>query len=121
MASPLRPSNQPLVPSLTELLCRLEAATSRLEDIATSVATFDDHTGSPGSGAQRAIAAPPSGPLAIAAAPSPPPKPVEVLPPEVKDFDKMMSEDLAPFVKLSDALDPLIGQQASLTLIGETH
>ncbi len=120
-ASSRRPSaNRSALPSLTDLCRRLEAATSRLEDIATSVATFDQ-TGSPASGSGLAIASPPAAvapssqalTAAAPATPSPPPKGPE-LPVEVEGFDKLISGELATFIKLSDSLDPLLGQQASL-------
>jgi adenylyl cyclase-associated protein len=122
MATPRRPSaNRSAVSSLTDLFHRLEAATSRLEDIATSVATFDQ-TGSPASGSGLAIASPPPAPTpasqaltaAAPATPSPPPKAQPELPVEVEGFDKLVNGELATFIKLSDALDPLLGQQASL-------
>jgi adenylyl cyclase-associated protein len=118
MAASRRPStNRVAAPSLTDLFRRLEAATSRLEDIATSVAPFDQVGGSPASGL--AITSPPEegaspqpGALVVAAqAPSAPPKPE--LPAEVEGFDKLVTGELAAFIKLSDALDPLLGKQAS--------
>jgi adenylyl cyclase-associated protein len=107
------------VPTLI-VLRRLEAATSRLEDIATSVATFDQ-TGSPGSISTNAIATPsrdaagPSqpGPSASGAPTTSPPAKAEPLPLEVQEFDKLMEGELSKFVKLSEALDPLLGLQAS--------
>jgi hypothetical protein len=49
------------------------------------------------------------------AAPGAPPKPE--LPVEVDGFDKLTGGELATFIKLSDALDPLLGQQASLAVL----
>jgi adenylyl cyclase-associated protein len=118
MACSRCPATNRAVPSLIDLFLRLEAATSRLEDIATSVATFDQ-SGSPASHSTNAIVSPArdaagSSPQPdVAAAPTPPPK-AEAVPVEVEGFDKLMSGELDAFIKLSDALDPLLGQQASL-------
>jgi adenylyl cyclase-associated protein len=115
-------SNRPLqAPSIADLIRRLEAATSRLEDIASS--SFDPSAtpvplingsvpspipagpaGAPGSKAVESSATP-------AASTPPPPKPAD-LPEVIKDYDELTEGDLVKFVSLSEALDPLLADQA---------
>jgi adenylyl cyclase-associated protein len=105
----------------------LEAATSRLEDIASS--SFDPSSATPapltnGSAdnfTRSASATPAAGVPVVgvtAATPSPTPTPAAPIPkpvdlPEViKDYDELIDGDLAKFVSLSEALDPLLAEQA---------
>jgi len=98
--------------SLTTLLRRLEAATLRLEDIATSVILPSE---SPTTAATPA--SPPNGaPTPVIIPPTPTPKPspkAEYVPKEVQDFGAIISGDVATYIKLSN-LDPLLAQQAQL-------
>jgi adenylyl cyclase-associated protein len=117
-----------LAPSLTTLLHRLEAATSRLEDIATSVNTFDTPTGEPvatvnGVPAPSSHAHSPPVPVQTPSAvtsrsiPSPastPAAPAEDLPTEIEEFDKLINGELAKFIESSGKLDSLLGEQVSL-------
>jgi hypothetical protein len=117
-----------LAPSLTTLLHRLEAATSRLEDIATSVNTFDTPTGEPvatvnGVPAPSSHAHSPPVPVqtpsavtsrAITSPASTPTAPAEDLPIEIEEFDKLINGGLAKFIEISGKLDPLLGEQVSL-------
>lgn len=101
---------------LTNLIRRLEAATSRLEDIANSAAE------DPRSVATTAAAGSVNGDVTPSAppAPAPPakidiPEPLEELPETVQGFDAMMNEELKPFAELSEKLGGLIAEQVSLT------
>lgn len=90
---------------LTAALIRLEAATSRLEDIASTSAGFEG-------GAPNGAPAPSS---AAAGAPSisaPPAKAVESLPSSVKAFDAIIKTDLKPWLDLSSKLGNVIDGQA---------
>lgn len=102
---------------------RLEAATSRLEDIAQSalelpqgvpglhVATATPTVAStPTAQAPPPAPAPPSAP---AAAPTPPPPPPEPLPEFVEEFDNFLSQSVDKWAKLSDAIGGLVAEQAS--------
>jgi adenylyl cyclase-associated protein len=98
-------------PSLTLLLRRLEAATSRLEDIASSVTNLDGATtpqvnGTPTPSAQPTPVIAPTPSIKV------PEKPID-LPPEIEDFDKLINGELADFVKLSQ-MEPLLAEQAQI-------
>lgn len=92
--------------NLTTLIKRLEAATSRLEDLATVV---------PPSSASSAVVPVPSisAPGAAAPAPqAPPPPPPEPLPASVEEFDELIDNEVAKYVKLSEELGGLIAEQS---------
>jgi len=107
---------------LTDLIHRLEAATSRLEDIASSAhedqapqasrsiapsgSTTTTTNGESQSAAPRAQAAPP--------AKLPLPEQTIELPESVQAFDTMMNEDLKPFVDLSEKVGGLVAEQVSV-------
>ncbi|KAH6607876.1 adenylyl cyclase-associated [Trichoderma cornu-damae] len=97
--------------NLTTLIKRLEAATSRLEDIASSTELPKDV---PGLGQ-------PATPLSdTAAAPLPPTlkEPQEALPESIEDFDVFLNTSLDKYVKLSSQLGGVVAQQASEVLRG---
>jgi adenylyl cyclase-associated protein len=109
----LHPTLRP-PPSLTHLLRRLEAATSRLEDIATSVAHFEHPVPTPASDSSLHVNGTPTPPSQLTPTPSktvPPSTKAEDLPEEIEDFDKLISGDLAAFVKLS-TMESLLEEQA---------
>jgi adenylyl cyclase-associated protein len=111
--SVLHPTLQP-PPSLTHLLRRLEAATSRLEDIATSVAHFEQPVPTSASNSSLHVngTPTPSSQLTPTASKATPPSiKAEDVPAEIEDFDKLISGDLAAFVKLS-ATESLLEEQA---------
>lgn len=88
--------------------CRLEAATSRLEDMATSVdASHPDTVAA----ITKASSVP--GELAAAAAAfiETPPPPVQPLPRSVEDFDKIIKEEVQAFVTASEKIGGLVEQQ----------
>lgn len=90
---------------LTVALTRLEAATSRLEDIASTSAGFDAN---PPNGAS----APPAAAAGAATTASPPVKAAESLPASVEAFDAIINTDLKPWLELSSKLGNVIDGQA---------
>jgi len=100
--------------SLTHLLRRLEAATNRLEDIATSVITTDSPAATPSVIVPNNQFNGVSTPVIIPPTPSPQPTPkFEYVPKELQDFDAIISGELAAYIKLS-TLGPLLAEQAAL-------
>jgi hypothetical protein len=107
---------------LTNLLHRLEAATSRLEDIATSSTTPENSPPHPSAATTNGLAtrsqellnSPNAGASRAPSTPSLSLPKSEPLPAEIGDFDTLIKGDLAAFVKLSENLDPLLAQQVSL-------
>ncbi|KAM6515961.1 suppressor of rasval19, variant 2 [Fusarium falciforme] len=101
--------------NLTTLIKRLEAATSRLEDIAASTELPPDAPATSSSNA--AIAAPPA--PAAPAAPVAPPKPepvskpaAEPLPESIEEFDAFLSSAVEKYVEQSQELGGVIAEQA---------
>lgn len=94
--------------NLTTLIKRLEAATSRLEDMASATIEAPKTNGA---------APPPTAPLPpapVAAAAPAPPKPLpEALPESVEEFDAFIAGPLKKFVNLSDELGGPVAEQAS--------
>ena len=93
---------------LTSFFNRLEAATSRLEDMATSidsehVATINAITSGATNGSQ---ASPSISPEQKAPTPEPVPRFIE-------EFDNIISEDVSAFVAASEKLDDLLAGQVS--------
>ncbi|KAF5025171.1 hypothetical protein F66182_2747 [Fusarium sp. NRRL 66182] len=108
--------------NLTTLIKRLEAATSRLEDIASSA-------GPPANAAvlDQAIPSPPNpssiAPTLPASAPAPkiepPAEPIdEPLPESIEEFDAFLSSAVDNYVKLSHQLGGLVAEQAALVKAG---
>jgi len=106
-------------PTLTTLLLRLEAATSRIEDIASSINTLETAPTTNGAPIPSASAHSTSAAAAAVTPPNPSTSSVNVAPaalPEeiptpVEAYDKLIDGELADFVKLSSDLDPLLAQQ----------
>lgn len=102
-------------PRLTNLLARLEAATSRLEDIASS--TIDIPQAVPA--LQETLATPPSksasnvGSAAPTPAPPAPPTVDEPLPDSIDDFDAFLKTSVEKYATLSKQLGGLIEEQAA--------
>ncbi len=94
---------------LINILDRLEAATSRLEDMAQS--TVDSVVTINGAPADSAA---PKG-LAISAdgqTPTQPfARPAEQLPASIKGFDELVNSDVAKFVKLGEELGGVVAEQ----------
>ncbi|KAK0102814.1 hypothetical protein ONS96_005449 [Cadophora gregata f. sp. sojae] len=96
--------------NLTTLIKRLEAATSRLEDMASSSVEIPAINGAPTPAPTGPLPAPP-----VAKAPSP--KPVqEALPESVEDFDAFIAGTVKKYVNLSDELGGPVAEQASSVL-----
>lgn len=128
---PETPHNLTLTGSLAERLTshfrRLEAATARLEDIASS--TVELPTG-PIPTLQETLASPQSAttPIPSRAAsskvPSPAPAPVAAPPPpepvpeSIEEFDNFINQSVQKYVKLSNDIGGHIAEQAALVLQG---
>jgi adenylyl cyclase-associated protein len=110
--------------SLTRLITRLEAATSRLEDIASSAASYEGDAatnGAPPAPASSAKGVPSAAASVAAAGASPTPKPVPAkvdLPPMIEEFDSTVLAELQKFEKLSNTptLGGLVGEQVRLNI-----
>ncbi|OIW28470.1 hypothetical protein CONLIGDRAFT_632750 [Coniochaeta ligniaria NRRL 30616] len=115
--------------SLTTLIKRLEAATSRLEDIASS--SFEIPQGVPA--LQQTLASPQSGistttssiqtPAAPTPAPTPAPPaapkmPAEPLPESIEEFDAFIKNSVGKYATLSKNLGGLIAEQAAKVVEG---
>jgi adenylyl cyclase-associated protein len=90
---------------LTTIYNRLEAATSRLEDMATSIDS--SHPSTVAAISNSAVAPPnPSRTSASTAVPS-----ADRLPPSIKDFDRIVDQDVNSFVTASEKVGGLVEQQ----------
>lgn len=85
---------------------RLEAATSRLEDMATSVDSSHPSTVAAISSSTTAPPHPSAAAMSAAALC------VDPLPPSIEDFDKILDEDVKAFVSASVKVGGLVEQQA---------
>ena len=92
---------------LTSMIRRLEAATSRLEDIASS--SFEQSGTASNTGAPAAVAA--GGASAAPAVAAPAPKAVESLPPSIAAFDELVNTELKTWLDLSSKLGSVIEGQ----------
>ncbi|OHW96727.1 adenylyl cyclase-associated protein [Colletotrichum incanum] len=106
--------------NLTTLIKRLEAATARLEDIATStielpqaVPSLNQSVASPPTVSN--ASPPPPPPPQAAAAPQAPPEPV---PESVEEFDQFIATSVDKYVTISKQLGGLIADQAAKVLQG---
>ena len=90
---------------LRQMYYRLEAATSRLEDMATSVDASHPETVA----AITSAGAPQPEPTPTVTEPAPPP--AEPLPRTIEDFDKLIHEDVQAFVNASEKIGGLVEQQ----------
>lgn len=102
------------------MLFRLEAATSRLEDIATSNISLDGPSSEPaavanGVAVPRSHAdsspVPSSNPITTASPSSPPSAAPSDVTIEVEEYDNLINVELAKFIGVSEKLDPLLGEQ----------
>ncbi|KIW22407.1 uncharacterized protein PV07_12295 [Cladophialophora immunda] len=91
--------------NLTTLIKRLEAATSRLEDIATAI-------DGPGATAANGVVPALSPPSASAGTPEQAAAPPEPLPKSVEAFNQIIEEDVVAFVKASEKIGGLVEEQA---------
>jgi adenylyl cyclase-associated protein len=90
-----------------ERLYSLEAATSRLEDMAMSL---DDPNVSKGTGSPSA-AAPATPELPKPAPPPPAPPAAPQVPPQIQDFDALIKGDVQTFVNLGEKVGGLVAEQ----------
>jgi len=97
---------------LTAILHRLEAATSRLEDMAASAIDLPKLNGAAPTPAPTGPL--PAPPTASRAAPEVKPVP-EALPESVEDFDTFISGTVKKFVNLSDELGGAVAEQVCKT------
>ncbi|KAI4603278.1 hypothetical protein KJ359_006071 [Pestalotiopsis sp. 9143b] len=108
--------------NLTTLIKRLEAATSRLEDIASSTAELPQGVPAlqPGTASPSGVS-PGTGPTETST-PTPPaaPKaaPLEPIPEVVEDFDAFIDSSVANYVQASAKLGGLVAEQALKVLEG---
>lgn len=95
---------------LTAILRRLEAATSRLEDMAASTIELPKINGVTAPAPTGPLPAPPA-PRAIAESPKPIP---EALPESVEDFDTFLAGPVKKFVNLSDEVGGAVAEQVGI-------
>ncbi|RPA85905.1 hypothetical protein BJ508DRAFT_411535 [Ascobolus immersus RN42] len=104
----------PQMHNLTTLIKRLEAATSRLEDIATFGTHSTDQSGTSsgvaGSTTTTSLITPSSPPTPVAAPPAPVAQ--QQVPESIKDFDEIINDQVKKFVALSDGIDTLVAEQS---------
>lgn len=121
----LPPMQQPTAyhspPTTETIFSRLEAATTRLEDIASSTIELPQASSSPQDGATlasgtSAISTPPSAPTPAAA--PPPPVVQEPVPESIEEFDSFIDNSVAKFAKLSNDIGGLIAEQAAKVVQG---
>ncbi|KAI4730158.1 hypothetical protein E4T49_02071 [Aureobasidium sp. EXF-10728] len=106
--------------NLTTLIKRLEAATSRLEDIATSSANFEQPRGTVSDAGATHLPASSSAPelpgvAKHATQPPPPAAPTaqpDALPKPIQDMDSLINDHVAKFVTSASGLDKNIESQA---------
>ncbi len=104
---------------------RLEAATARLEDIASStielpqaVPSLQQTLASPQSGGS-AASTPAGAAAASAPAPAPAPAPpAEPVPESIEEFDSFIENSVQKYVKLSNAIGGVVAEQAAFVLKG---
>jgi adenylyl cyclase-associated protein len=97
--------------SLTTLIKRLEAATSRLEDLADATADPEATQSGLGAGNKAGSAsAPPPKPGNS----SPPPTIAEPLPPAITGYDTFLNGDVKTFVAISQNLGGLVAEQVTI-------
>lgn len=110
---------------VTNLLERLEAATSRLEDIASSaveipqaVPGIQETLASPIATSTKGVSNAPTPPAAVAAATAPAGAADEPLPESIEDFDAFLKTSVEKYAKLSQQLGGLIAEQAAKVVQG---
>lgn len=101
--------------NLVTLIKRLEAATARLEDIASSTIELPQAvpTLQPTVASLQSVSS-----ASTPATPPPPPPPTEPLPESIDEFDAFISQSVEKYVKLSKNIGGLIADQAAKVLQG---
>jgi adenylyl cyclase-associated protein len=97
------------------LLCRLEAATSRLEDMVPNYGNISGST-------DPSLPSPDAGTGAVAGtdqtrANAPQEHLVEPLPPAIEDFDAIVNEEVKTFVNMSEDIGGLVAEQVNMNFI----
>ncbi|TDZ29701.1 Adenylyl cyclase-associated protein [Colletotrichum spinosum] len=100
--------------NLTTLIKRLEAATSRLEDIAVSTAELPQAVPS----LNQPVTTPPSASNASMPPPQAVAAPPEPLPESIEEFDQFIATTVDRYVKISQELGGLVADQAAKVLQG---
>ena len=95
---------------LLTMLHRLEAATSRLEDMVPNIGDPSDSANGIQSGKNQGMTAAEEMGQARSAAP-PIPKHVETLPPTIDDFDGIINGAVSTFVNISEEIGGLVAEQ----------
>ena len=95
---------------LLTMLYRLEAATSRLEDMVPNIGDPSDSTNGIQSGKNPGMTAAEEMGQARSAVP-PTPKHVETLPPTIDDFDGIINGAVSTFVNISEEIGGLVAEQ----------
>ena len=95
---------------LLTMLHRLEAATSRLEDMVPNIGDPSDSVNGIQSGKGQGMTAAEEMGQARSAAP-PTPKHVETLPPTIDDFDGIINGAVSTFVNISEEIGGLVAEQ----------
>ncbi|KAG5951994.1 hypothetical protein E4U53_001844 [Claviceps sorghi] len=105
--------------NLTTLIKRLEAATSRLEDIATSTELANDATALNANAKCSVEASGAPNPSSQIACPSfNPTLDAEQVPEAIEEFDELISSSVDNYAKLSDELGGVVAKQAAKVLQG---
>lgn len=89
------------------ILARLEAATSRLEDMVPNIG--DSANGDQSNGGQGMTAA--EGMAQARGVPPAPQKHLETLPPVIDDFDGIINGEVKTFVNMSEEIGGLVAEQ----------
>jgi adenylyl cyclase-associated protein len=94
---------------------RLEAATSRLEDLATITPPGSEDALAPTTPAAGSRVALPTLAATGNASAAPPPPAAEPLPQSVEEFDEIIGSEVANYVALSEEIGGLIAEQVRIT------
>src|SRR4051812_13593658 len=100
--------------SRTELTCilhRLEAATSRLEDMAAALVEPPKANGALSTEAPKAAPTEVAAPTPISVPPPAPKLVAEPVPQVVEDFDNFIADSVQKYVKLSDGIEGVVAEQ----------
>ncbi|KAH1293693.1 hypothetical protein KXX33_006189 [Aspergillus fumigatus] len=98
--------------NLTTLIKRLEAATSRLEDMAMSL----DDPHSPKQVGSATATPEPTAPVPVNTVAPPAPPAAPSLPPQIEDFDALINGDVRSFVDLGEKIGGLVAEQSKAVL-----
>lgn len=106
--------------ALTTLIHRLEAATSRLEDIASSAQALDADNGSlanPTAASTKASSSEPNI-RSVSQSNPPPTAAAEPLPESIKDMDALIEKEVKAFIDASKNIVPLVEEQSAAVAKG---